>query len=61
MSYYDRMQEALKTARRQLVTLGGEAEGPDADMIQRAVLRVIDEALEDYPGIPSPSGILDED
>ena len=43
----ERMRQALITARRQLVTLGGEALNVHGDGIQRAVLNEIDAALSE--------------
>lgn len=43
-----RMREALETAKRQLITLGGDREplNGDSDQIHAAVLDQIDAALE---------------
>jgi hypothetical protein len=46
--------DALLTARRRLVTLGGEAAGPDADQVQAAVLRRIDRAVN--PALTEEAG-----
>lgn len=39
------IRAALKTARRQLVTLGGDGSGESGDAVQAAVIHEIDRAL----------------
>ena len=39
------LRAALQTARRQLVTLGGDGSGESGDSVQAAVIREIDRAL----------------
>ncbi len=41
------LRAALKSARRHLVTLGGDGTGDHGDALQRAVLHEIDNALGD--------------
>lgn len=42
---------AIKAARAQIVTLGGDASDEHGDAIQRGILRIIDEALA-VPAVP---------